>query len=326
MAASRLCEQSPQLVGADGFEPWRLHYRAEIQALVAAMDDEMPERYAAHVAWLRTGNEARGAAPEQLRATFEALEFVLERHLPGPGDPLLRRCLDLARAELSASTAAARSEPDPSPLARGYLAAILDCDKVRALRAVDEALNAGTVQPTQVLDEVLPYTQREIGDLWHRGRLGIAEEHFATQVARQCVGRLLARSRPPRTDAPFVIVGSLQGDGHDIGVQLVACAFELAGWRVAFLGANTPSEDLAALARRLDAPVAALGGTLDEHRATIAAAVRLLRERSPRTRVIVGGAAFGGNDELWRRTGADAISRSASSAPQIAAGLLGNPR
>jgi len=322
MAASRLTEQAPQLVGADGFEPWRLHFRSEIQALVAALDDEAPERYAAHVAWLRKANDARGTPPEQLRATFDALEFVLEQHLPGASDPMLRRCLDLARAELSASTVAASPAPAASPLARDYLAAILDCDKVRALRAVEEALAAGTVQPTQVLDEVLPYTQREIGELWHQGRIGIAEEHFATQVTRQCISRLLARSQPPRADAPFVIVSSLQGDGHEIGVQLVACAFELAGWRIAFLGANTPIKDLAALARRLHAQVVALGGTLDEHRAAITAAVRAVREKSPLTRVIVGGAAFAGSEDLWRRTGADAIARSASATPLVASSLL----
>ncbi|TAJ23624.1 MAG: hypothetical protein EPO68_02640 [Planctomycetota bacterium] len=323
LAASRLAEQAPGALGSDGFEAWRRHYRAQLQALIAALEDELPERYAAHVAWLRDAQQARGGDPAVFSAALDALEFVLEQHLPAAADPVLSRCFELARAALTAPRAAAPPAPAASPLARAYVEALLDCDKERALREVDAALAESRVDPAALLDEVLPYAQREIGELWHRGSIGVAEEHFATQVTRQCIGRLLARAQPAAPGAARVVVTSLQGDGHDIGVQLVACAFELAGWRTVFLGANTPIEEVVAIARKLDAQVVALGGTLDEHRAPIAAAVRALRAGAPRARVIVGGAAFDGSEDLWRRSGADALARAPSEAPRCAASLLG---
>lgn len=91
-----------------------------------------------------------------------------------------------------------------------------------------------------------------VGEEWQEGRLQVGEEHMATEVIRESLIRLrLARESSSRPDlraagSPRVaVVGSAEGDQHDLGAQAVRAVLERDGWRVYFLGPNVPVEDFA---------------------------------------------------------------------------------
>ncbi|NJD10746.1 MAG: MerR family transcriptional regulator [Gemmatimonadetes bacterium] len=103
---------------------------------------------------------------------------------------------------------------------------------------------------------VLPVC-RGIGEAWHEGRLSVAQEHAATAVALRVVGsmRTTAVSRP---NAPVLVVGTPEGDHHELGAMLVAVAAELEEWRVVYLGANVPVPELVQTAVSFGARAVAL--------------------------------------------------------------------
>lgn len=171
--------------------------------------------------------------------------------------------------------------------------------------------------------ELLVPAQREIGRLWHRGEIGVAQEHFASNVTRRVVERVLAIAPRAAPRGKPVVVAAVAGDAHDLGVLVVAGCFELAGWRTLFLGSNVPAVDLTQIAVQCDAGIVALGATIDTQREAAAAAIVALRAARPGQKVIVGGPAFSCCDDAWKRIGADAMARDAREAVEIGERLRG---
>jgi MerR family transcriptional regulator, light-induced transcriptional regulator len=100
-------------------------------------------------------------------------------------------------------------------------------DKLQATYTVDALLQA----------VVLPYL-RTIGERWQREEVSVAQEHFASAVIR---GRLLALARDwGQGVGPTALLACLPGEQHDIGLIAFGLALRVRGWRIVFLGGDTP--------------------------------------------------------------------------------------
>ena len=122
---------------------------------------------------------------------------------------------------------------------REDLAAALDqFDEPRAQAILDQVLAAVTVD-TLLGEVILPYL-RELGARWERGEASIAHEHFASSVLR---GRLLAIARGWGLGiGPVAVLACLPGEQHDLGLIAFGLALRARGWRIVYLGADTPVE------------------------------------------------------------------------------------
>lgn len=92
--------------------------------------------------------------------------------------------------------------------------------------------------PSSQMDEVLRDVLYEIGDRWHTGKIGVGDEHLATGIIRD----FLSRNRPTSSISNNlkVVIGSVAGEEHIVGMTMVSHAFARAGWGVTNLGANVP--------------------------------------------------------------------------------------
>jgi methanogenic corrinoid protein MtbC1 len=106
---------------------------------------------------------------------------------------------------------------------------------------------------------VLP-ALREIGERWERGEASVAEEHFASNLLR---ARLLALARGwSGGGARRAILCCPSGEQHDLGLIVFGLVLRERGWRVTYLGPDTPVADLAATAGLID-PDAVVVSSLD---------------------------------------------------------------
>ena len=120
-------------------------------------------------------------------------------------------------------------------------------------------LEFGLTQPTvdylRWLDCVLAEqhmiqpAQYGIGKKWQNNQVTVAQEHLATAIAQSVMTLGLARSELPASNGKQVLLACVEGNNHAVGLQMVADAFQFAGWEVQFLGANVPTD---ALIRHLD--------------------------------------------------------------------------
>jgi methanogenic corrinoid protein MtbC1 len=91
-----------------------------------------------------------------------------------------------------------------------------------------------------LFDRVVTPAMRQIGDLWYRGELTIADEHLAAQTAIASVQKLrsVIHVSPP-TETRALICG-IEGDLHELPIHLLHSLLEADGWDVINLGPNTP--------------------------------------------------------------------------------------
>jgi methanogenic corrinoid protein MtbC1 len=183
------------------------------------------------------------------------------------------------------------------------LAALVNGDVSLAYRLATELLAEGTPFD-DIVSDVLAPVQTEVGSRWASGELGIAYEHAASAAIDELIIRLGATSEPPT--GPTVVVASPAHDTHGLGARVVASSLALEGYRVLFLGAAVPAEDLADYID-LHAPFAvALSCSLTT--ALVAAVGSVSAAHAAGVPVIGGGRALQ-PDGLWDRVGLDALAR-----------------
>ena len=123
----------------------------------------------------------------------------------------------------------------------GALALALDeLDEPAAQAVFDRLLSDFTVE-TVLRDVVMPYLQ-ELGERWERGSVTVAQEHFASNLLR---GRLASLARGwGHGHGPRAVLACPPGERHDLGLLVFGIALNRNGWRVGYLGADTPLEEL----------------------------------------------------------------------------------
>src|SRR4051794_2640355 len=231
---------------------------------------------------LRIGELSRrvGVTPDVLRA-WERRYGVLRPHRSRSGQRLyteadeesVRRMLGhmdggysaavaarLATAPPAAREAAPAVAADLGALAEELRAALHGLDEARAEAALDRLL-ATFALDTVLRDAVLPFLA-DLGERWARGTISVGQEHFATAVI---AGRLHALGRGRDAGlGPRAVLACPTDERHELGLLCFALALRGRGWRVCYLGADTPTAAIAGIAEELDAELVVLGAVRAE--------------------------------------------------------------
>lgn len=257
--------------------------------------------------YLRIGELSRrtGVAPELLRAWER--RYGLTRPTRSSGGFRLYSEADEQRIELmqahlrsglAAAEAARRAAEGEVPAEEGRLpngSAELDA-LARSLRtaldsfaeadsqaALDRLFGAFTIE-TVLRDVLMPYLS-ELGDRWADGEVSVAQEHFASNVLR---GRLLGLARGwDDGDGPRALLACAPGELHDLGLIAFGLALRRRGWRITFLGPDTPTDTLVDAARKLQPALVVVSATA---RRRLKPLVDILNRLKRHTRVAIAGA------------------------------------
>lgn len=125
------------------------------------------------------------------------------------------------------------------------LALALDTfDEPAAQAVLDRLLGTLTVE-TVLREVVLPYLHR-LGERWAAGSVSVAQEHFASNLIR---GRLTSLGRGwGHGHGPRAVLACAPGEQHDLALLIFGIVLHRNGWRIDYLGASTPLDDLIRLA------------------------------------------------------------------------------
>ncbi|HEY6962074.1 MAG TPA: B12-binding domain-containing protein [Gaiellaceae bacterium] len=191
-----------------------------------------------------------------------------------------------AAALLGPGTVAATSPVD----LRRELVDAAERSDVRTLSAVVEhALALDTVEAA--FTSVLAPALVEIGELWERGDVTVAQEHLASSTVAAALQRLLADARG--SVRGVAVAACAPGERHEIGLMMLSVLLRADGWQVAYLGADTPTAQAVALAEKLGAAVLCFSATMPENAAELE---RELRDVKTSLKIVVGGRGAGGDD------------------------------
>jgi MerR family transcriptional regulator, light-induced transcriptional regulator len=156
---------------------------------------------------------------------------------------------EAARLTLAEADGGTRDDDEPvlQRRAQELRRALDDLNEGAAQSALDSVLAEFSTE-TVLTDLVLPYLH-ELGERWASGEASVGQEHFASQLIR---GRLLGLARGwDRGAGPRALLACGPGEQHDIGLIAFGVALRARGWRITYLGQDTPLETLAESARSL---------------------------------------------------------------------------
>jgi 5-methyltetrahydrofolate--homocysteine methyltransferase len=201
--------------------------------------------------------------------------------------------------------------------------AVIRGDPGRVAALTKEAIRAG-LAPKTILDDGLIAGMTVVGDRFRVHDIFLPDVLLAAKAMYAGMDELkplLVRDGIPSIGR--VVIGTVQGDLHDIGKNLVGIMLKGAGFEVIDLGHDVAPELMVRTAREQGASVIGMSALLTTTMPVMGEVVRLVREQrlSGRIRTIVGGAPV--TDAFAREIGADAYGFDAGNAVDVVKGLVG---
>ena len=214
----------------------------------------------------------------------------------------VRAMLGHLAAGMSAAEAArivSDSRPPPTPALKAALGeAFARFDESTADAVLDALLGAEDLD--SALREVVYPILREIGDGWECGELDTAHEHFASNVIER---RLTAVPARAATGSGRAVLACPSGEHHVLGLVGLGAGLRRRGWRITFLGADTPIPMVSRTARAVGPDVVVVAATMAH---VVPAAAGDLRSLGERHRLLLAGP--GATAEIAQRIGASDTS------------------
>lgn len=182
-------------------------------------------------------------APQRSSGGFRLYSRADERRIRSMQAHMARGIAAAQAAALAVSESAfAIAAPgEPAELVAALVAATEAYDATRIEVLLDAAFAHG--RPAGIGDVVIPVLV-EIGLLWERAELTIAHEHFASHLVER---RLLALATgSERGGGPLALLACPSGERHTLGLLCFGVLLADRGWRIAYLGADIPVDQIAA--------------------------------------------------------------------------------
>ncbi len=197
---------------------------------------------------------------------------------------------------------------------------ILAFDDAGTVRGVQAELDRGT-SVTVILSDGLIAAMDEVGRRFTEGIFFVPEMLMAAEAMKS--GMSVLRPHFDRGIVPggCVIIGTVKGDEHDIGKNLVAMMLECAGYRVIDLGRDVAADKFIKAARTNGAGLIALSALLTTTLASMESIVSSVKSEKNAPKTLVGGAPV--TQAFADRIGADGFSPDAVGAVAVAQRLIG---
>lgn len=201
---------------------------------------------------------------------------------------------------------------------------VIEYEEDEVKEASQQALDEGYDALEMVMDG-LAAGMEVVGDLYDRN------EYFVPEVL-MCADALYAGLDILRPHIPEkedgvnaqVVIGSIQGDVHDIGKNLVKMMFDVAGWDVHDLGRDVPLEKFVEEQLRTDSEVVAMSAMMTTTMLGMKKVIKMIKEKNPDVAIMLGGAPV--TQDVANLFGADGYAESAGNAVSEGIKMIGRLR
>jgi corrinoid protein of di/trimethylamine methyltransferase len=194
--------------------------------------------------------------------------------------------------------------------------------KEAAQRVVDEGLDA-----YDAVMNGLAAGMEIVGDLYDKHEYFVPELLMSADALYAGLDILKPHLKVDDVDQRVkgqVVIGTVQGDVHDIGKNLIKMMFEVAGFTVHDLGRDVPLEKFAEEQMRTDSEIVALSAMMTTTMMGMKKVVQMIKEKNPDVKIMLGGAPLTG--DIAKLFGADGYAESAGNAVQEAIKMISQLR
>ncbi len=195
--------------------------------------------------------------------------------------------------------------------------ALLTMDQSQAESIVIGAMTKGT--PIQIASELVSGTLQRIGDSWETGNLALSQVYMSGIICEEVIDKILPPSNPLRKNQPKMAIAVFE-DYHLLGKRILYSTLRASGFELIDLGGGLSTDQLVEIVKNEKIKILLLSVLM------LPSALRIkelkLNLLDTDVKIIVGGAPFRFDTELWKEVGADGMGKDSSDAIEIVTKLM----
>jgi len=195
--------------------------------------------------------------------------------------------------------------------------ALISLDRDTAQLIVKQAVLVGT--PIEIAGELISQTLKIIGDKWEEGTLSLSQVYMSGLICEQIIDQILPPSSPVRIDQPKMAIAVFE-DFHLLGKRIIYSVLRASGFELMDLGGGMGIASLLEIIKKENIRVLLLSVLM------LPSAIRIKELTKKLTgsgvKIVVGGAPFRFDEQLWKEVGADAFGRDSSDAIDIVTKIM----
>lgn len=201
--------------------------------------------------------------------------------------------------------------------------AVVNYDEEGSVKASQEYADSG-YPPLEGIMDGLAAGMQVVGDLYDKNEYFVPEVLMCADALY--AGMAILRPLVPKVEGSKsqVVIGSIQGDVHDIGKNLVKMMFDVAGWEVYDLGRDVPLEDFVKEQMRTDSEVVAMSAMMTTTMLGMKKVIKMIKDKNPNVMIMLGGAPV--TQDVAKLFGADGYAESAGNAVAEGIKMIGRLR
>ena len=188
------------------------------------------------------------------------------------------------------------------------------------VKTVQALLDEG-IRPMDIINDGLIAGLNEVGENYEKGVFFLPQLMRSAEMSQQAFSLLESHLGSGESmQKATLVLGTVKGDIHDIGKNMVAVMVKNHGYRVVDLGKNVSAEAFVAAVKEHHAEFLGLSALMTTTMQEIPHVIAMVREQCPQTKVIIGGAVI--TEDFARESGADGFGRDAVQTVKLMDALL----
>lgn len=197
--------------------------------------------------------------------------------------------------------------------------ALLSVDRTKARDIIDKFTK--THGEIEAVEQVIVPALEKIGYGWEQGKVALAQVYMSGRISEDLTNAILPQSSKHRRSQPKMAIAVLE-DYHNLGKSIVSAVLQSRGYELLDYGHGIGVEELFDLVKRDNVEILLISVLMLHSALLIKDLTEKVRESGMSTRIIVGGAPFRFDKQLWQEVGAYAMAASSSDILQIIEQLM----
>ena len=191
--------------------------------------------------------------------------------------------------------------------------ALLDMDRRTAMKILTDACKS--IEPIAFVEQVIVPALERIGDDWDKGLVALSRVYMSGRICEDLVDTILPPASPKRTSQPAMAIAVLD-DYHSLGKRVIYSSLRASGYELLDLG-RVDVEELVNQIIEQKLRIVLISVLMLPSALHVKQVVERLKQQNHDAKIVVGGAPFRFDRQLWQEVGADATGANISDALKI---------
>jgi len=198
---------------------------------------------------------------------------------------------------------------DNDDVASNLKKALLGVDKLKTSEIFSEIFSQHN--SFELIEEVVLETLKQIGYEWENGDVSLAQVYMSGILCEKFMNEYIPKLKLDKRNSPKIGIGVLL-DKHSLGKSIVSSIVSAAGYEIKDLGSGLTPKALVDLAQENKVDIILISTLMLPSAMKVREVHRMIKDENLNIKIVVGGAPFRLDDQLWKTVGADARGKTAS--------------